>query len=1245
MRTSRIPSAATGPRRGTAQRHRAPSVTPEQRSTPAPTATRPVSGSTEADASAADTAPVARTNTRDFDHHGPSERTNIHVVVRCRGRNEQEVSQKSGMVISTEGIKGETLEVNMGPNALSNKVYQFDRVYSPAADQSIVFDDAVVPVLNEVRSMDTLGILSDAAGIIPRVLYALFQKLEDRESSVKCSFIELYNEELRDLLSEEEGTKLKIYDDNAGAKKGSNATMVQGMGETWIHDASQGIKLLQTGSFKRQVAATKCNDLSSRSHTIFTITAYIKRTTDKGDEVVTSGKLNLVDLAGSENIGRSGAENKRATEAGLINKSLLTLGRVINALVDGTQHIPYRESKLTRLLQDSLGGHTKTCIIATISPSNANLEETVSTLDYAFRAKNIRNKPQTNSSLSKKTLLREFTTEIEKLKAELIATRLRNGVYLPNQQYEELTMESESRRILTEEQRAKIESMETSLRNKLHELMHVTGNFNSLKKDHEETKKQLKGTDDLLQQTDIILTQTKRELEEEMLVRQAHAKTEEELRAVGSELISQLKTQGQDVEGLLAKIVRKEHIDEQNQAIWQRRSTEITEVSGTMSSRIDSFKSQQTGAMQALHDRLQSFITRELEQLDMGQNATRTAAEQFEGAANRAEEESERSRDSVNIAIAGISDVREDINAKIGTSLGGLTGAAGRIADQLTTELTTLSQHLNQSYTDLNDNLLTAMHKLSSDLTEQRQEAQQLREELKHANARARKAEAAAKAQVQQLLEREARVSEAERISLLNSIRDLIAQHDEQRAERVQSGVTAVWTSTEQSQKSLREAHDNYNTAMTELTERSVATLETVAASHGNMSLNIETGAQVAKQSIASLNCNAEAIRAETERIVKDGVTQTTRHMATLDECVTRARATNDDHHASRTQRLNMLTSNGRSCLQTVTSVLEKLRASAASFGNDVAGTENTLTKPTEDMCADIRAALQRLREIVRQTALEAYTTTGQTPVRRERLTGLTPGQLPRTRDRQAVLAQHNGTTRTGTTKASQDGHDWQADDCTPVKIPVKLDSPSWITKQHTTPRRKIETGEETPLKKRNSPEPFAFTRASEQTPAKCESVPDKPLMADDGQAGALQAASTVVEGAQSAGSTSSVSNAHKLRELDSNSLANQSAPAVPALVPESIKEVSRLEASHNAASSSTSDPSKPECITVGRVSEAEPPVRIMSAGRKRPVPPPTSVRKASSTLSQRLGRRKVMEGAETPATGKKRRTRDNHRP
>jgi len=204
-----------------------------------------------------------------------------------------------------------------------------------------------------------MGNPSAHAGIIPRVLFRLFHELEKAYTDffVKISFIELYNEELRDLLANDlaaptaltqpmaiatkdargvEGG-LKIFDD--ATKRG---VFIQGLEEVAVKDSKAALALLTKGSERRQIAATKFNDHSSRSHSVFSITVHIKETTSMGDDLLKVGKLNLVDLAGSENIGRSGAENKRAREAGMINQSLLTLGRVINALVDKAQHVPYR---------------------------------------------------------------------------------------------------------------------------------------------------------------------------------------------------------------------------------------------------------------------------------------------------------------------------------------------------------------------------------------------------------------------------------------------------------------------------------------------------------------------------------------------------------------------------------------------------------------------------------------------------------------------------------------------------------------------------------------------------------------------------------------------------------------------------------------------------------------------------------------------------------------------------------------
>ena len=534
---------------------------------------------------------------------------------------------------------------------------------------------------------ETLGILSDAAGVVPRVLQTLFTRIDadEAETSVKCSFIELYNEELRDLVAIDDTTKLKIYED--GQKKGNGATVVQGMEESYIKSAAAGIKLLQDGSHKRQVAATKCNDLSSRSHTVFTITAYTKRTAENGEDFVSAGKLNLVDLAGSENIQRSGAENKRAAEAGLINKSLLTLGRVINALVDKSSHIPYRESKLTRLLQDSLGGRTKTCIIATVSPAKSNLEETISTLDYAFRAKNIRNKPQVNQTVSKKTLLREFTAEIEKLKGELIATRHRNGVYLTTEGYEEIVQESESRRILGEEQKAKIETMEANLRNKVQELFTLTNNFTLLKRDSDNTRQVLDDTKGVLEKTEIVLGNNRQNLAEETTLRRAHQNTEEQLNNIGGELIATLEKTVADVGGLHSKIRRKVDLQTQNQRDWQSSQNQVTDVTKLVESRMADFQEEQMRLASQLSNRMQGFVDQELQKLQSTQEFLKDKVLSFETSESEVIHQTASAKEDMHKVLEEIKILREDVKQKVGEGLNGLSAAAGRISAEVISEM------------------------------------------------------------------------------------------------------------------------------------------------------------------------------------------------------------------------------------------------------------------------------------------------------------------------------------------------------------------------------------------------------------------------------------------------------------------------------------------------------------------------------------------------------------------------------
>lgn len=248
-------------------------------------------------------------------------------------------------------------------------------------------------------------------GIISRSFDHIFEAIS---VSTECrylalvSYLEIYNENIRDLLNTNVSSislQLKELPDEG--------VVVQNLTKHTVQNSSECEELLKIGSQNRMVGATLMNATSSRSHSIFTINL---EQIDEQKTSIKKGKLNLVDLAGSERQNKTGATGDRLKEATKINLSLSALGNVISALVDGkTKHIPYRDAKLTRLLQDSLGGNTRTLMIACISPSEYNYDETLSTLRYASRAKNIHNKPKINED-PKDTMLREYQEEIIKLK-------------------------------------------------------------------------------------------------------------------------------------------------------------------------------------------------------------------------------------------------------------------------------------------------------------------------------------------------------------------------------------------------------------------------------------------------------------------------------------------------------------------------------------------------------------------------------------------------------------------------------------------------------------------------------------------------------------------------------------------------------------------------------------------------------------------------------------------------------------
>lgn len=518
----------------------------------------------------------------------------IQVFVRSRPLNWQERRQNSFACVEVNQERKEITVRERPHEKAFHKTYTFDKAFGPEAKQVDVYKTVVEPLLEEVlmgynctvfaygqtgtgktftmegeRSPSLNGSCSweedPLAGIIPRSLHQLFEELENQhvEHSVRVSFLELYNEELFDLLSpNSDVTRLRIFE--SATKKGS--VIIQGLNEIAVHSKDDVYNILEKGSVKRQTAATLMNAHSSRSHSVFSVAVSIKENTMDGEELLKIGKLNLVDLAGSENIGKSGAVDKRAREAGNINQSLLTLGRVINALVEKAPHVPYRESKLTRLLQDSLGGRTKTSIIATVSPAACNLEETMSTLDYAHRAKNITNRPEVNQKLTKKALIKELYEEIERIRRDLVATRDKNGIFVDEENFKQMETRLSEQNMDIQAKEEQIETLEKEI-NKIStmfketkvELRHTKSTLQHTKVDYKYSRQALTSTQKKLQDT----YQSKSE--NEFLVKEHHKK-ERMLSEQANNILNAADESVQDVVELHAKLDRKNFVEVNNHA-------------------------------------------------------------------------------------------------------------------------------------------------------------------------------------------------------------------------------------------------------------------------------------------------------------------------------------------------------------------------------------------------------------------------------------------------------------------------------------------------------------------------------------------------------------------------------------------------------------------------------------------------------------------------------------------------------
>ncbi|XP_040565963.1 kinesin-like protein KIF3A [Lepeophtheirus salmonis] len=375
---------------------------------------------------------------KDTENHKDSE--NVKVIVRVRPLSEKELESGFQCIIDVDPIQGAITLHNPSNNINTRetppKQFNFNTVFPPDVRQMDVYNRVARPIVDNVLkgyngtifaygqtgtgktfTMEGDRSVSELKGIIPNSFAHIFGHIAKQEDDIKflvrVSYLEIYNEEVRDLLGKDQKMRLEVKE------RPDIGVYVKDLSAFAVNNADDMDRIMTMGNKNRSVGATNMNAHSSRSHAIFSITIECSEKGPDGQQHVRVGKLHLVDLAGSERQSKTGATGVRLREATKINLSLSTLGNVISALVDGkSSHIPYRNSKLTRLLQDSLGGNSKTLMFANVGPAEYNYDETLSTLRYACRAKNIRNYAKVNED-PKDALMKQYQKEIGELKRML----------------------------------------------------------------------------------------------------------------------------------------------------------------------------------------------------------------------------------------------------------------------------------------------------------------------------------------------------------------------------------------------------------------------------------------------------------------------------------------------------------------------------------------------------------------------------------------------------------------------------------------------------------------------------------------------------------------------------------------------------------------------------------------------------------------------------------------------------------
>jgi len=527
-----------------------------------------------------------------------------------------------------------------------------------------------------------------------------------------------------------------------------------------------------------------------------------------------------------------------------------------------------------------------------------------------------------------------------------------------------------------------------------------------LRSEHDAMKVQFDETKGVLDQTEFVLEATRKSLAEEIHVRKAHQRTEEQMHAIGGELISTVQQTVKDLSGLRAKNKRKSDLQMLNRKNWTSAQDQVADVTAMVESRIESFQASQEEHIATISKRMNAFVTSELRNLASTQTFLDQNLELFAKSKKELTEQQDQSRTEMDDVLEEIKVVREHIKERVGESLQAIATAAERIADEVVSELVSFHGQLNSSYTEIKTGMRTTFDDLLQIIVDQQQQSDKLSEQVRAAGDNMVASNTEVSARLQQAVMDEQTQVARERKAMLDQIAALISAQAETEQSRWAGTVSSIGGHIEKNNTAFSLAADAHAQDVAAWSQKENALIARVTKSKDALHAKLTSDWTSVNTKSTSIQETTKSVQAETVRVVEEQMEDLHEQMTSLDDFVTRARSQNaehnDRHGASLRCVSNTVEGSYNSIAEHFKTTFARVNDLSTGMQVDIGAAQETILPLSEELVQP----LANLREDISNTILQEYQPTGETP----RKTNYDfPTELPRTHAHERLIAKFNG--------------------------------------------------------------------------------------------------------------------------------------------------------------------------------------------------------------------------------------------